>query len=37
MILREMREVEGVNGAYPKLFVVAGKIVERGEGEVIEN
>lgn len=35
--LREMREVERVNGAHAKLFIVAGPVVEGGEGEVIED
>jgi hypothetical protein len=35
--LREVGEIEGVNAAHAKLLVVAGTVVERREGEVIED
>lgn len=36
-IIRELREIEGVNGAHSELFVVTSPVVERGQGEIIEN
>ena len=35
--IRELRDIEGVNGAHTELLVVASPIVERGEREVIED
>ena len=37
IFLRELRDVERMNGSHPQLLVVAGPIIERRQSKVIED